>query len=386
MMARLPSPHARAGIGPATSGLRRSLLSSLLLLLIAASSMTSAQQTSGSQPQARPPATKSTEQSAQQTQPSGIAGGTEGARRTGSITGRVLTDDGHPLANVTIFAFGLGTGGRPAGDTTDADGKFQLRDLRPGAYNVQVNAPGYVIVPDAAALGGGDERRYYHIGESVNLTMVKGGVITGTVLDGAGEPVTAARVSAIRVRKPTDRTTNALRFDIPRMTDDRGVYRLYGLEPGSYVLAVGGSTTQFFGNASAYEGDAMTYYPSATRDTAVELTVRAGEELTGIDVRYRGERGHSVSGFVSGNMGETGSNFNGISIALLQAASGTPESFNFINGNDAGRAFALDGIADGEYTLAAIYARPTGEMQMALRKVSVRGADVNGLELKLEAL
>ncbi|HEX7999121.1 MAG TPA: carboxypeptidase-like regulatory domain-containing protein [Pyrinomonadaceae bacterium] len=348
-------------------GRARPLIFLLVLLHImaaAATAQTTARQPSGNQ------------------QPDGKA--VSAAPPNGTITGRVLADEGHPVANAAIVAFGLNTGGPPAGDTTDADGKFEVKNLRPGAYNVQVTAPGYVVLPEAGAELGSP--RLYRVGETVNFTLVKGGVITGTVTDSSGEPVIAATVRAVRVRKPTEQPAASFSYIMPRMTDDRGIYRLYGIEPGIYVIAVGGSV-QSYGSVNAYDGDAPTYYPSATRDNAAELTVRAGEELTGIDVRYRGERGHTVSGFVSGQLSDPNSRYGGVSITLTQAASGMPESFTFIQSEDSTRSFALNGAADGEYFLTAMRnVGNTSEVLMAMRKISVRGADVTGVELKLEAL
>jgi hypothetical protein len=349
-------------------------------LLLAYASDSSAQEPT---PKPAPPVNRSESKPSAENQQASTAKAANEAARTGSITGRVLGDDGRPVANATITVFGIGAAAPPTGNTTDADGKFKVDGLRPLSYSVQAFSPGYILAPDAGAETGA--QRFYHIGESVNLTMVKGGVITGTVTDASGEAVVAVLVRAIPVLTGAKRQdASFFTFGIPRLTDDRGVYRLYGLEPGVYVIAVGGGA-QFMGILNAHEGNAPTYYPSATRDTAAELTVHSGEELTGIDVRYRAERGHTVSGFVSG-ITDSGSNFNGVSINLLRTASGTQESFAFIGGDENNRTFALNGIADGEYTLTAARTPGTSGMLTSTRKISVRGADVTGLELKLEAL
>ncbi len=345
-------------------------LASLLLLSVAPSPSTAQQPSAQPTPQASATASK---QAPENQPPSTEKSATA---RTGSITGRILGDDGRPITNATVMAFKFGSGTPPVGGTTDADGRFEVKDLSPGAYRVEAIAPGYIPLPDAGAEAGA--WGFHRIGESVTLTLVKGGVITGTVTNANGDAVTGVSVRAVRVRKPGEQRRETFNLARDRMTDDRGVYRLFGLEPGTYVLGVG-SSTQFYGALNAFDGDAPTYYPSATRDTAAELMVRAGEELTGIDVRYRGERGRIVSGFVSGNTGET-TRFNGISVSLLQAATGTPEATTFIGGDERKFSFALNGIADGEYNLIA--ARPigtTGEAMMATRRITVRGADVTGV-------
>jgi hypothetical protein len=73
---------------------------------------------------------------------------------------------------------------------------------------------------------------------------------------------------------------------------------------------------------------------------------------------------------------------------LVSAASSTVESSVFIQGEEGSKSsFALNGAADGEYSLTALRnIGNTGEALTATRKISVRGADVTGLELKLEPL
>lgn len=373
--------HTREPVGCASNRLLFSFVS--LLLLIAAPSA-NAQQQPGSQPEPRVRAT-AIQTPPEKKQPSMSK---DAEARTGSITGRVLGDDGRPIPNAAIVILPLTATSVPTGEMTDADGKFQLKEVRPGAYRLEAISPGYVMLRDAGAELG--TQRFYRVGENVNLTMVKGGVITGTVTNADGEPVVGASVRVIRVLKPSERRNMNFYYGRYKLTDDRGVYRLYGLEPGAYVIVVGGGA-QTFGNLNAFEGDAPTYYPSATRDTAAELTVHAGEELTGIDVRYRGERGHTVSGFVSGNSSGNSSDYSarssGVSVSLFQAASETTESSVYLEGRDGKNAFAMSGIADGEYTLVAVRGLGnTGETMRATRKISVRGGDVTGLELKLEPL
>src|SRR6185503_6124494 len=117
---------------------------------------------------------------------------------------------------------------------------------------------------------------------------------TGTVTNSLGEPVIAVRVRATMVRDPRGETPRSL-FTTEQPTDDRGIYRIYGLRPGTYIVSAGG--TGFAPSFNPYESDVPTFAPSSTRDTAAEVVVRSGEDST-IDIRYRGEPGHTISGTV----------------------------------------------------------------------------------------
>src|SRR5205085_157909 len=82
----------------------------------------------------------------------------------------------------------------------------------------------------------GDSPNYYRVGDSVTFTLTKGGVITGTVT-GANGPLVGVSVFATRVRDATGKKIfTAIPSGFERRTDDRGVFRLYALPPGAYVL------------------------------------------------------------------------------------------------------------------------------------------------------
>ena len=65
--------------------------------------------------------------------------------------------------------------------------------------------------------------------------------------------------------------------------------------------------------ANGFDLDVLTYYPSATRDTAIPVVARSGDETTGIDIKYFGTEGHRISGFVLGAMAFYGSGTRGYS-------------------------------------------------------------------------
>jgi hypothetical protein len=291
---------------------------------------------------------------------------------TGVIDGKVVNENGQPMAGAGVFIRAINSPGNARTAFTDVDGKFRISGLEPALYVVTSNAPAYTSVPtDPAA------PTYYRIGDTVRVELIRGGVITGTVLNAVGEPVVAVRVRAVLVRDARGEIPKILAFGInEQATDDRGVYRIYGLRPGTYIVSAGGAG--FSPSFNPYDSDMPTFAPSTTRDNAAEVAVRSGEDST-IDSRYRGEPGHVISGTakVAGT--------NGASISLAPVGSPAP----LANTMQAlgGRGFAFNGLGDGDYDLIAqeVTSTPMSTMPSFSvsepKRVSVRGADVTGVEL-----
>jgi len=76
------------------------------------------------------------------------------ADETGSLSGSVRTREGAPLPHVVLLMRG------PSGDrtvVTGPDGRYRATGLRPGAYTVSMEHPGFVLDPAAQAEVGGPE-------------------------------------------------------------------------------------------------------------------------------------------------------------------------------------------------------------------------------------
>jgi hypothetical protein len=308
-------------------------------------------------------------------------------RRASAITGRVVTEDGMPRANVAIVARAVGataSTGRTQADT-DAAGRFTLPDLESGAYIIEAYAPGYVLIPFATA----DATRtaYHRPGDSVTLTMAKGGVITGRVTNTAGEPLVRISVRAIRRRTPEGEpptyATQYFYYNQERQTDDRGIYRIYGLQPGSYIVVAGAARQNSSPLPDAYGGLTATYHPSATSDTATEIVVSSGE-TTNADIVFRGEPGHTVSGTVAGAI-ESSARGARTQVSLINATSGILEQSAYVNTNRSAHGFSFDGVPAGEYDIVAL--RGGGENQRGAaslpRRITLRAADIAGIEITL---
>jgi hypothetical protein len=298
---------------------------------------------------------------------------------TGAISGRVVNENGQPLANASVFIRGSVPLFPQRTTTTDSDGNFQVAGLDPVLYGISAVAPAYVTPsrdPDSPA-------NYYRVGDSVTLNLVKGGVITGSVQHANGEPVVQIAVRALMVRDANGQTPRYIGFQTQKSTDDRGIYRLYGLVPGTYVVSTGGRAA-FTYSFDPYDTDAPTYAPSSPRDTAVEVTVRAGEETNGIDIRYRGEPGRRVSGTVIGALEPSTSSSN---VTLVQIVNGLPVSSTFSFQQPGAKGYVFYGIADGDYDLVAQSSASLGEISLSEpRRISVRGSDIAGLDLVIRPL
>jgi hypothetical protein len=192
-----------------------------------------------------------------------------------AVEGRVVrVGTAEPIGNAVV-ALAPATGSAKT-VITDADGKFTL-ELTAGRYGLTVSRPGFVRA------AGGPVDLNLMAGERIKdlrLQLTATGIISGRVVDAKGTPTTGAVVTGIRatyvkgrrVMSPCSAAKN-LRV----VSNDKGEYRLFDLEPGEYYLAVQGNNSC---------SSASDYYPGVTDPAdAVKLAVHAGAELGGLDLR-----------------------------------------------------------------------------------------------------
>ncbi len=165
---------------------------------------------------------------------------------TGSaqIAGTVMTDDTTPVpvrrATVTLSDSGRMILIAVTGDT----GAFGFTSLPAGRFTVSATKGGYLPATYGARLPGG-------VGMPIALTagqratgitmkLLKGSVLTGTIVGEDGQPVPDVSVQAFK-RMVSERTgeptLQAAPFASSQVTDDRGRYRIWGLEAGEYAVS-----------------------------------------------------------------------------------------------------------------------------------------------------
>ena len=150
----------------------------------------------------------------------------------------MIAGSGQPArrARVNISAAEI-RGGRSA--TTDDEGRFAFQGLPAGRFTVSASKTGFVNTTFGQRKpGSGRPGTPIQLADGqkaqIALQLPKGGVISGTVLDEQGDPVPGTQLRVMRYSFQNGRRT--LGQTSGGSTDDRGMYRVYGLQPGDYVV------------------------------------------------------------------------------------------------------------------------------------------------------
>jgi hypothetical protein len=165
---------------------------------------------------------------------------------TAVLSGTVMTDepDTQPVRRAVVIVH-MGDMRRQRQTSTDDRGRFTFAGLPAGNATLMAGKPAYVTTYNGARRPGATNGVPIGLtaGEQVNVTirLPRGGVITGTVFDEDGRPVpsTSVRIHQIVVSPSGERSlVNYSSGALIPSTDDRGMYRVYGLPAGNYAVSV----------------------------------------------------------------------------------------------------------------------------------------------------
>lgn len=164
---------------------------------------------------------------------------------TSMIAGTIVTDerDPRPVRRARVM---INSADRTVGRTvvTDDAGTFAITDLPAGRYVLTSTKDGHLTVTyGARRLGRPGTPIVLEDGQRMTdlvLRIPRGAVITGTVLDENGQPLPGVSVQAARSVVRTGER-QFVPGGSPQTTDDRGVYRIYGLMPGEYIVSASGA-------------------------------------------------------------------------------------------------------------------------------------------------
>jgi len=234
---------------------------------------------------------------------------------------------------------------------TDDQGNYKIINIPPGHYEVVAVAPVYISEGEGRAkriLINKDETV-----ENVNIALVRGGVITGRVTDSEGRPVIEEEVSL----QPGEMNISYYFMQMSARTDDRGVYRIYGLPPGKYRVSAGLRELLSGGRPKGLYK--MTYHPAVTDiNQASIIEVTEGSEATNIDITLGRALGtYSVQGrIVDGKTGQPLPNVRyGLKYFLGEYGGGSMSTGAVSNSEGE---FRFDNLSPGKY---AVFFEPPQE-------------------------
>jgi hypothetical protein len=303
---------------------------------------------------------------------------------TATLAGRVVTDEPAPAPLRRVSVMLNPAEGNGVGHTviSEDDGTFRFTGLPAGRYLLSARKPGWLRANFGAtrpgrpgtpiAIAGGATR------DGIVLPMARGAAVSGIVLDPSGDPASEVYVSVLRIRIVDG--ARKLEEEEGARTDDRGVYRVFGLAPGDYLVVASPRAHGMHGMLESMRqigsadvqaalreiesrasgaatpsppsslGLAPIYFPGVTQpDQAQPVTLAAGAERAGVDISLQHVPTARVAGAV---LMPDGSPAGGVSMYLMPEHSllafgpgGLRESH--------GAKFEFRGVTSGTYTLIA---------------------------------
>lgn len=273
-----------------------------------------------------------------------------------------------PINAVTV------TLSRPDGDSfeaeTDPQGRATFPELAPGTWRLHAERTSYVDLLDHAGRG---RPVAVPVAKSAAVELTRGATVTGEIRDSKGEPFEGAKVIAVARRRAAG-TSRLTPIGEPARSDDRGNYRLYGLAPGWYAVAV---------FPTGEPGD-----PGFTPVYSDFFELAPGDTLGNVNLVAATSQPASVSGTVSGIPDE-----EQVAAVALASRGGVPALIAGVL-SESGGSFVIHDVPPGEYQLLAWTpaegrdpggppASPTA--RAASRSISIFGGDLQA-DLALQPL
>jgi protocatechuate 3,4-dioxygenase beta subunit len=345
---------------------------------------------------------------------------------TGAISGTVASDT-QPSRPIRRAVVTLNAPENSIARTTVTDdaGRFSFDGLPTGRYAIGASKPGWMAMPHGAKRPGRPGTALFlEDGQraTVALRLPRGAVITGVVLDSRGQPLPLVAVRAMRyaVVNGERRLMGAGTTSGP---DERGVYRIFGLSAGEYLVSASTRTNPFSDSRplhlttdvdvqqamaaiqtpgpSAIDtapertvAFAPTYYPgTASAAQASVIRVAAGEERAGVDFGVMLVPTIRVEGTVTEPDGDV---HPGTQVNLVgEDAHGGALGFDSIRTARVGPGgrFQFADVTPGVYTVAARVgigipatagSPGSNSVLWATSEITVEGQSITGLALQLQ--
>ena len=256
---------------------------------------------------------------------------------------------------------------------TDNEGKYRIENVTAGAYAVIPVAPAYVSdeISEKILIVNKDETI-----ENIDFVLVRGGAITGKVVDAEGRPVVEEEVTAI----PDGNTPRNYSRHLGARTDDRGIYRIFGLPAGRYRVAAGSETFSRFQRAS----HKRTFHPGTqAMDQATVIEVSEGSEATNVDLNLGAIiTTYTASGrIIDAQTGQPVANV-GYNVTRYHDENSSTSTGSDAVSNSRGE-FRLENLSPGKYGVG-VQDREKGEARADEVPFEVVDHNVTGLVVRME--
>ena len=310
-----------------------------------------------------------------------------------SVSGMVvrLADD-EPLKAASVRLQSLENRAQTATAVTDAGGRFEIKGIDPGRYRLSVSRNGFVP-QEYGQRKPNDPGAILSLRPAQDLRdllfrLIPSAVIAGRVINEDGEPLPWVQVSALR--EVYSRGKKSLTSETTVPTNDLGEYRLFDLRPGRYFVradykpnehVIGRDETERTGGGEQ-QGYVPMFYPGTSDPArASTLTVKAGEEIPGLEILIRPVPAFTVRGRIYNLVSRLSAAYT---VTLLPSESSQwftlPERNTLADAPDG--SFVIRDVLPGSYTLIAFWS-DEGRRYHAFQKLEVGNADVDGANLTI---
>lgn len=312
----------------------------------------------------------------------------QSTEKTGSISGRV-TFGGKPAAGVKVVAsksYYLSENALIVSAKTDQQGYFQLNKLPSDYYHIVPLTPAYVA-SEQEETGRPGKAISLKEGETIegfDFALIRGGVITGRITDEDGQPVNGEMVTLFQVdAKGERREVNylALSGQYNFSADDRGIYRIYGVPPGRYLVCAGEDGGQGGSSVGKSRYHSRTFHLDAQDESKPAIVeVKAGSEAAGIDIAF----GHTSKSYTASGRVIDANTGKPVPNAQIGYGDIDESGSSFSSGltADAKGNFRLEGLLPGTFYVTATL-DAASNLYSNVASFKIKDQDITGLEIKL---
>ena len=302
-----------------------------------------------------------------------------------TIQGKVLQDPGgQPIRKANVqFSARDGQSLDQYSDTTDADGRFKLDDVKPGRYMATVEHPGFV----QSASGKRPASILVQPGQGTTdlvFYLQPAAVITGKVTDLDGDPMRNVSISALRVGSAL-RGIN-LHDSGNALTNDLGEFRISDLRAGRYTITANppqglrAPHPELKDKVKENVIYTTTYYPGTMdKEQSVAVEVHPGDE-TPVSFGVLASPAYRIAGTVVGVP-------SGAPLTEIMLSSKDHRSEQNQQLGEGGR-FEFQNVLPGSYTVTLLVVtdfsegKPAMKMMRVVEPIEVSTADVDRLQVQ----